>query len=440
MREFRSLIAFASGVLFIIAALLVMFPTKAQAQSCGVWDQPTYDYYEIPGGQACSSLTGTRWPTDAAAMDACIDALPSECLNAVCGPWSEEKLSVSGSWHYWRASRSKTWDPTGETITDVRNVQFYGPQTDSTGTQPSWWSESCPQDCSAFANVEVPVTWTYGQSAPLTARPETDGYSCELSPTFGIDVCLPDAGICFGNARYTGNSLEAVAATDSEPDDPYVACAISDGQQHCVSTQSPNCGFVNGERWCAGNVAANGIVTAQGAVISADPGTVVDDLGNPVPPDSTVEAGGDTYNYWGAATVGANQLAGAVSGNPDQSGSGVPGAGSTGDGGPGSGDGTGEGEGEDPFTAPGLADGSDYGTSASGYFSDISGGPWGTALAGVGSGAGGGACPTAEFNWLDGTPMSIDFHCTLLADFEALIGLLFFFGWTWLAVRTLFSA
>ena len=449
MRQLKNSLAFWAGVIFSVVALSLMFPGPASAQSCGEYTGTSYEYFVIPGGNGWCSGSGDQ-ESPQAAMAWCqgqSQTNPSaQCHPSVyvCSAWGNWELGTfipgSPGTYPLTASRQRCNLQGENCVTDTVNYQIRGPSVRTTNDPPPWHLAVCPQDCSAYAGVSVPMCWPQAESVPTSSQPEESGYSCAVSFTGPIvRTCLPDAGICCGTGVYSGESVAQAAGNDAAPDDPPVACVVQNGQNHCISAEDPNCGYVNGERWCASNVSGKTIMTAQGAVISDDAGAVVDDQGNPVAPDSTMEIGGDTSNYWGSGTVAANGLAGSASGNPDQSGSGVPGAGRSGDGGPGDGDGEGEG-GDGEFSGPGLEDGAAYGDSLGGYWSDLSSGPWGTALDGLGGSVGGGACPVAEIPWLDGTVFTMDFHCTLLEDFEALIGLLFFFGWTWLAVRVLFSA
>lgn len=445
MRGLRNSLAFWFGVLVSLVALSWMFPARAAAQTtvdveywCIQASWGTGIAWTSSNCAVAHDAGGWRvgYPNIGAAKAAAESHMETNFTDGYCPFWANEWTPLSGGPQEYRNRQAYVWDQCTGMLTAQQQARV-GPYTVQEEVPP------CPA-----ADTELKGRFLPGGSAGTACQANPTGpagYGCEVSLSATRKYKDP-SGNWFASYRVfsTGNGCTPGAGDaqwDEKENESNVTCTVMSGNVHCWEKDATDCQYVNGERWCFDDVdVADLVITEGGQILSTENGLVTDEVGDPAAPDSEIaRAGPDgetpdlNVGHWNGGTVGGITTTGVAVPNPQQGG-GVPG---TGTGGTGDGDGDGDGE---PFSGPELGEGEGYGDSLGGYWSAVSEGPWGSALDGIGEGASGGACPVAEFNWIDGTPMRVDFHCALLEDFEALIGLLFFFGWTWIAVRVLFSA
>lgn len=254
---------------------------------------------------------------------------------------------------------------------------------------------------------------------------------CRADPV-GVHACI--RGVCYGDLKVTGErcTFEPNPAEDEtlEPDPPTENCISTGKMSLCYRSDEKNCGWVNGERWCAPESMREGCIsTESGAMVCVGDAGPVDETGELLPADEEfitghgagagTEPGHDReWRYYARDTVA--------------SGSGVvrtsrP---SEGDVGEGVDDGAGE--------YPGLEDGESWSESMDGFWARVQDTPWGQALS-VSGIPEGGECPTATFDFF-GEEMTISAHCELIEEFSGLLGIVCLFGWSLLGVRIILSA
>lgn len=450
MRDLRNSLAFWCGVLVALVALSLMFPLRAVAQTV-VYAEKWVVAFSPEGDVYITNTVNGPFFSSAEEALAASRVFFEEHYATIfrCVEWNET-LPPRGP--EWFGYQNPPGNPDGP-LYDLRQTGTVKRDgcTDTVGGATAgarnvWVAETVP-DCPAAETVLKSVLMPAGSSGPACMKNPSGpaGYGCAVN-LHGTRSYKDALGNWFVNyeVRSAGSGCTPGGEDgtwDEKANESNVTCTVMSGNVHCWEKDSTDCQYVNGEKWCFDDVdVADLVITEGGQILSTDNGLVTDDAGNPAAPDSEIArpgADGETpdlnVGHWNGGTVGGITTTGVAVPNPQQGG-GVPGTGTRG-----TGDGDGDGDGE-PFAGPELGEGDGYGDSLGSYVSAISEGPWGSALDGIGEGASGGACPVAEFNWMDGTPMSVDFHCALLEDFESLIGLLFFFGWTWIAVRVLFSA
>lgn len=255
-----------------------------------------------------------------------------------------------------KSSYSCTFTPTGSVVGSGSNwsitVQTFcsaGPGFENT------WNvnlsvtrrvnpDGCPddpcEDAQSLAQAGVAAGANVEQSGQMCSADDGSGgmYSgglygkgCEVVRD-GAGISSSDGAHWYGQIKYTGQSCPA-SPTPQELDSKANCISVAGGRV-CVSKQEKSCGTFDGQAVCLDDVPEGDclLLSAGGAVCTAGAaGVPRDEMGDPLPPSSTVTgtsgassgSGGTTtnYNYYSASVV--NSSASGASGQESGGGGGA---------------------------------------------------------------------------------------------------------------------
>lgn len=411
------------------AVLSAGLATGAQAQSVVPW----VGLSEGNGGSQCSGpLSGMTFPSLAAA-EAYTGGLRCQggAAQNFCGPVEH----FAGDWvvrqvgAYWRYRMTYGWSLKSD-CTSIDATMSYTVER-PIAQCPNWEDCEPPDPCSEQAGRKFDRTYNDTETRGAVCV-TVDWAQCRAEPV-GVHACL--GGLCAGSVNLTGahcgDEPEPEEDEKLEPDPATENCISTGSLSLCYRSDEKNCGWVNGERWCAPEPMREGCIsTASGGMVCVGDVGPVDETGELLAADGefVTGVGGGAgsgpgqdrqWRYYGRDTVATGSGAVRTS-RPSE-----------GDVGEGGGDG---GDGE----YPDLDDGESWGEATEGFWAQVQDTPWGQALA-VSGIPDGGECPTATFDFF-GQELTISWHCDLIEEYSGLLGIVFLFGWSLLGVRIILSA
>ncbi len=333
-------------------------------------------------------------------------------------------------------------------------VGVIGPNTGSGPPQ-------CPvQHCTPVPGVTNSFS---GTSTSVATRSYCNTVTdCQVNVTQSVAVN--------GTVIYTGvesqtqdcaSGTPAVPSGSASPAAPQCATGAS-GMTYCTNpTGGANCGEINGQFVCLGNIPQGGCAALAGGDKACDakagtpPAPDSGTPGVPATPSDTINTPGTSgmppvVNYFNQATVSGSSAAGntgAPGGTPNPTSQAAQGQGTgwgtaVGSAGPSAGNGDCGASGVDcsaDGSTPTLPDQRSIGDEATSYFSALHSVPIVAAVSGIAASVPTGACPTATFSVL-GTAFTLDEQCTMFEQIQPLLSAVFLAMWALLGVKILMSA